>query len=210
MPRSQARPSRRKPTGIVLSLMIVVVVVAVVGLVALGGGSDETSPSARSRAKSSTTTGDTLASTTTATTREPFTYTVQKGDVLSALARVFGVSTSAIVDANANLDPDHLVEGQTFVVPSPIPLFLVVRPRKTVIGGSIELKLKGAREAETIVFEIDRPTGPFVGQPHTASTDGEVNASYELGLADPPGTYTVIARGDQGTTVQTTFLVEKS
>jgi LysM repeat protein len=189
----------------VLALLVLAAVVAVVALVGVGGGGDSgTDSAARSRSPATTE----PPRTTTTTTRAPFTYTVQRGDVLSALARVFGVSTTAIVEANPNLDPDHLVEGQTFIVPSPIPLSLVVRPRKVLVGGSIDLTLKGAQEAETVVFEIDRPTGPFLGQAHTATTKGAVSASYELGIADPPGTYTVIARGDAGTVAQTTFVVQ--
>jgi hypothetical protein len=34
-----------------------------------------------------------------------------------------------------------------------------------------------------------------------------VTTTYELGLPDPPGEYTVIATGDQGTRVQADFRV---
>lgn len=187
--------------------MVVVAVVAVVALVGLGSGGDDDGRRAASRPERTTTTRG--PSTTTTTVRPPVQYTVEAGDILTPLARFFGVSTSAIVKANPDLNPDNLVVGQVLKIPSPIPLSLKVRPHKVTIGGSIDIKLKGALEAETVVFQIDRPTGPFVGQPHTATTDGEVSASYELGLADPPGEYTVTARGDQGTVVQTTFVVEK-
>jgi spore germination protein YaaH len=135
-------------------------------------------------------------------------YTVTRGQNLTALARVFGVSKTEIIEANPGLDADRLVEGQTIVIPSPRPVQLTIKPRKTVVGGSIEIKLKGAKELELVRFQIDRPTHPFIGPAHTASEAGVVTTSYELGVADPPGTYTVTAAGDQGTSVQATFVVE--
>lgn len=187
--------------------MLVVAVVAVVALVGLGGGGDDEGERATSGPDATTSTRGT--STTTTTVRGPVEHTVQAGDILTPLANFYGVSTAAIMKANPDLNPDRLVVGQVLKIPSPIPLSLKITPRKTIVGASIELELEGAREAETIVFEIQRPTTPFVGQPHTATTEGEVSASYELGLADPPGEYTVIARGNLGTLAQATFVVEK-
>jgi LysM repeat protein len=190
----------------VLAIVIVIAVVAVVALVGVGGGGggddDTVGTASRSpRASSSD------SSTTSTTTRPPVSYTVARGNTLTALARVFGVSTSAIIDANEGLNPDNLVEGQVLVIPSPEPLELVVTPRKPKVGGSIEIELSGAKEFEIVRFQIDRPTGPFIGPGHSASGDGVVTTSYELGFADPEGTYTVTAAGDQGTSVQTTFRV---
>lgn len=85
---------------------------------------------------------------------------------------------------------------------------LVVKPRTVEVGGRVRLRLTGANELENITFEIQRPTTPFVGRPHSASEGGVVSTTYELGLADPPGTYTVTAKGDQGTLVQVAFDVE--
>jgi LysM repeat protein len=207
--RTQASPKRRHPTWIIVGVLVLVAVIAVVGLVGLGGGGDDepTKASAsKPKPKSSTTSAP---RTTTTTVRGPVQYTIQQGDIITPLAAVFGVSTAAILKANPDVDPNNLVVGSVLTIPSPIPLSLKISPHKTVVGGSISIKLKGAREAETVTFEIQRPTTPFVGQPHTATTDGEVSATYELGLADPPGTYTVVARGDQGTVTQTTFIVEK-
>jgi LysM repeat protein len=181
-------------------------IVAVVLLVGIGGGSDDRNEGTRSRRTRSETTR--ASSTTSTTTRPPFTYSVKPGNTLTALARFFGVSKSDIIAANPNLDPDHLVEGQSLVIPSPRAVKLVVKPRKVAVGGSLRLKLTGAKEFENVTFELQRPTAPFVGPPHSASEEGVVTTSYELGFADPPGTYTVVARGDQGTLVQATFRVE--
>jgi LysM repeat protein len=179
---------------------------ALVALVGIDGGGDGRMEGVRSRSTRPET-GPTKTTTST-TTRPPINYTVKRGDTLTALARFFGVYTSAIIEANENLDPDHLVEGQSLVIPPPLPVELVVNPRNVPVGGSVRLKLNGAKELENVIFEIVRPTGPFIGSPHEASSKGVVTTTYELGLADPPGTYTVIARGDQGTTVQASFRVE--
>jgi LysM repeat protein len=181
-------------------------IVAVVLLVGIGGGSDDRNEGTGSRRTRSESTR--ASSTTSTTTRPPFTYSVKPGNTLTALARFFGVSKSDIIAANPNLDPDHLVEGQSLVIPSPRAVELVVKPRKVAVGGSLRLKLTGAKEFENVTFELQRPTAPFIGPPHSASEDGVVTTTYELGFADPPGTYTVVARGDQGTLVQATFRVE--
>ncbi|HLA19462.1 MAG TPA: LysM peptidoglycan-binding domain-containing protein, partial [Dehalococcoidia bacterium] len=50
-------------------------------------------------------------------TQEVDTYTVRSGDTLSEIADHFGVSVSAIVDANGLADPNFIVEGQTLKIP---------------------------------------------------------------------------------------------
>lgn len=206
MPQSRTRSGSGGPTAIVIGGLIVVMIVAAALLVGIGGGSDDPDEGTKTRGRHSETTR--ASSTTSTTTRPPFTYSVKPGNTLTALALFFGVSKSDIIAANPNLDPDHLVEGQRLVIPSPRAVKLVVKPRKVVVGGSLRLKLTGAKDFENVTFEFQRPTAPFVGPPHSASEDGVVTTTYELGLADPPGTYTVIAAGDQGTLVQATFSVE--
>lgn len=44
-------------------------------------------------------------------------YTVQRGDLLSRIARKFGVSVEDIVRANGNMNPDSLRDGQTITIP---------------------------------------------------------------------------------------------
>ncbi len=205
MPRPGKPPSDHRPTAIVIGIVILVAIIAVGLLINLGVGSDDGDESAESRGSDAS---STLPSTTSTTVRPEMNYTITRGQNLTALARVFGVSKAAIIESNPGLEADRLVEGQTIVIPSPIPVGLAVKPRKTVVGGSIDIKLKGAKELELVRFQIDRPTGPFIGPAHTATEGGVVTASYELGIADPPGTYTVTAAGDQGTSVQATFIVE--
>ncbi len=204
--QSRVRSRSEGPTAIVIGGLIVTMIVAAVLLVGTGGGSDDRDEGTKSRGAHSETTQS--SSTTPTTRRPPFTYAVRPGDTLTALALFFGVSKSDIIATNPTLDPDHLVVGQAMTIPSPRAVELVVKPRKVVVGGSVRLKLTGAKEFENVSFEVQRPTAPFVGPSHSASEDGVVTTNYELGLADPPGAYTVIARGDQGTLVQATFSVE--
>jgi LysM repeat protein len=189
----------------VLGGLIVVVIVAGVLLVGIpgGGGGDE---GTKSRDKHSETTR--TSSTTSTTTRAPFTYTVKPGNTLTSLALFFSVSKSDIIAANPNLNPDHLVEGQTLKIPSPRAATLVIKPQTVVVGGGIRLKVTGAQDFENVTFAFQRPTAPFVGPPHSASETGVVTTTYKLGIADPPGTYTVTAQGDQGTKVQATYTVK--
>jgi LysM repeat protein len=48
----------------------------------------------------------------------PVSYKVARGDTLGKIARKFGVSISAITDANKIADPDKIVEGQVLVIPA--------------------------------------------------------------------------------------------
>jgi LysM repeat protein len=44
-------------------------------------------------------------------------YIVKSGDTLLHVARLFGVSTDAIIQANGLSDPDRLSEGQRLIIP---------------------------------------------------------------------------------------------
>jgi len=48
-------------------------------------------------------------------------YSIQKGDTLSSIASKNGVTLSAILKSNPNLDPKKLKVGQTIKVPAPAP-----------------------------------------------------------------------------------------
>ena len=47
------------------------------------------------------------------------TYTIQKGDTLSGIARGNGTITSDLVTPNDISDPDRIQEGQTLALPAP-------------------------------------------------------------------------------------------
>ena len=51
-----------------------------------------------------------------------FTYTIRAGDTFFSIARRFGISVSALMAANPNVDPDRLQIGQEICVPAPMPV----------------------------------------------------------------------------------------
>ena len=58
---------------------------------------------------------------------QPQEYVIRKGDLYSTLAKKFGVSTKAILDANPGVDPLKLQIGQKINIPPP-PAVPVVTP----------------------------------------------------------------------------------
>jgi LysM repeat protein len=197
---SERGSSRRRPTGFVVGGLIAILVVAAVLVVAsVAGGGGDKGP-ARSR-RTKPTVG------TTTTTRGSIKYTVQAGDLMSTIAKKFGVSTNAIVTANQLPDADHLVVGQVLEIPPVTPVQLILSPSKVRAGGDIKITLKGAQPYELVTFEIHRPASVFVGTAHSALEDGSVETSYHLGAADTPGEYLVIAKGDQVTSAHAVLRV---
>jgi LysM repeat protein len=144
----------------------------------------------------------------TSTTTPPIAYLVKPGDTLTSIAKQFGVPAATIAAFNQLADPDHLVAGQTLLVPQVPAVQLLITPSGAPPGTRFELKLTGARPSESITFEIDSPNVKFTGPAHPASADGVVTTTYQSSASDPPGTYNVVAKGDQGTTAQATFRVD--
>ena len=52
---------------------------------------------------------------------DSWTYTVTKGDTLSAIAKRFRVQVAAIVDANNLRNPDQIIVGKALAIPEPPP-----------------------------------------------------------------------------------------
>jgi LysM repeat protein len=144
----------------------------------------------------------------TTTTAPPITYEVKRGDTLTAIAKRFGVPIAAIVALNHLVDPDHLVAGQSLVIPPVPPVQLVITPPEAQVGARFHLTLTGAKPSEIITFEIDSPDNTYTGPPHAASADGEATATYQSSVGDTAGTYTVVAKGNQGTTAEASFRVD--
>ena len=69
--------------------------------------------------------------------------------------------------------------------------------------------MTGAQAGESVAIEITTPAGgKYSGSLHTAAPDGSVTATYQTAPGDTPGTYTVVATGDQGTSLRAIFSVE--
>ena len=147
-------------------------------------------------------------STAGATTTTLVTYQVQRGDTLTSIAKHFGVPAAGIVTTNHLSDPDRLSIGQTLLIPPVPPVQLTVTPTGGPAGQDFRLELTGAKGGETVTFEIDSPAGKYTGPPHAVSGDGSVTATYQTSFTNTPGSYTVIAKGNQGTTAQATFAVQ--
>ena len=201
-----AKGSRgRRPTAIVLGVLIAVMVVALASLVLANAGNESGHDGTSARSSVATTAPTAVAAPTT--TGAPIAYQVERGDTLTTIATRFGVAAAKIVAANQISDQDHLAEGQSLLIPPPPPVRLAITPAKTTPGGSVRLELLGAKPSEIVIFEIDSPNEKFNGPPHTASDDGTVTATYEPAFSDLAGTYSVTAKGNQATTAQGSFRV---
>jgi LysM repeat protein len=157
--------------------------------------------------RSTTVPSRTSVAPTTTTTPPPLTYEVKSGDTLTSIAEFFGLSPAVIAMANQLANQDQLTAGQILTIPPTPPAQLTVMPNVAQSGQAFMFILTGAKAGETVTFEINAPDGgKFTGQPHTASQDGAVTASYNS-AGDGPGTHTVVATGDGGTSVRAAYLV---
>jgi LysM repeat protein len=147
------------------------------------------------------------AAPTTTAPPAPTSYVVKRGDTLVAIAKQFGVAVGAIVFVNGLEDPDKLAEGTTLIIPPRPPVQLTVTPTDGPPGSSFALELGGAQPSENVRFQIDSPAGTYTGPPHTATAAGVVRASYQSASDDVAGVYSVVARGDRGTTAQAVFRI---
>jgi LysM repeat protein len=168
----------------------------------------------------------------TTTTVPPVTYTVKSGDTLGSIAKKFGVPAAAIAAANHITDPDKIAAGQVLIIPPPpvppstVPSLtpttaststvagvpkLAVSPAHGQVGAVFNLNLTGAKPGESITFEIDSPDGrKFTGPAHTATAQGTVTATYLTTEQDPPGAYSVVAIGSQGTSARGSFQIDST
>jgi LysM repeat protein len=180
-------------------LLRVLVGGAVIALAACSEGSSEKARRPRPQPAGT-------AATTTTTTTPPITYQVKRGDTLTTIAKFFGVSSAAIIQANQLPSADRITEGQILKIPPAPPSQLVVTPPDAIAGQTFTFMLNGARVGETIIFEIMGPDGQlyFRGSPHTAGESGVVAATY-ISSGDGPGKYTVVATGDRGTSLRAEY-----
>jgi LysM repeat protein len=180
-------------------------VVAAGGVAVLAGcGAASTGTGRSAQAEKAATT----APATTApapTTTPPITYQVKRGDTLTAIARFFGLSSAAIDAANQLGGGDRLVEGQLLQIPPSPPASLNVTPPDGIAGTVLTFTVTGAKVGEAVTFQIVAPGGrTSTGSPHTAAQDGSVTASYRT-EGDAAGKYDVVATGDRGTSLRTSY-----
>jgi len=175
----------------------------VIALAACGAGSTNSATKAKRQGTVTST------STTTTTPPAPISYQVKRGDTLTSLARFFGLSLPELASVN-HLSPDaQLSVGQTIEIPPRPPVQLQITPPEAAQGAPFTLVLTGAHPGETVTFEIDAPGGgKFTGPPHTTAVDGSLTTMYQTAVADNPGTYTVVATGNQGTSFRATFRLD--
>ncbi len=179
-------------------------VVAAGGVVVLAGcgaASTETGRSAQAEKAAAKPPATTAPVPTTA----PMTYQVKRGDTLTAIARFFGVSSAAIDAANQLGGGDRLTEGQVLQIPPSPPAGLTVTPPDGITGMVFTFTVTGAKVGESVTFQVVGPGGrTFTGSPHTAAQDGSVNTSYRTD-GDPAGEYDVVATGDRGTSLRSSY-----
>ena len=182
------------------------VALGVVALALGACGSDaDIRPKDRKSSRGATTTAP---AETTTTTAGPLTYTVRRGDNLSAIARFFHVSVDALMLANGLASPDRIEEGQVLQIPPSTPVTISVTPPSAAANTVFDIALAGAIPGEAVSFSITSPDGGvFQGPPHAVPPEGNVSASYRS-AGEPPGTFTVVAAGDRGTNATVTFVVE--
>jgi LysM repeat protein len=150
------------------------------------------------------------ASSATTTTAPPITYVVKRGDTLTSIARHFGITVTAIVNANHLPNANQLTAGQSLTIPPVPPPQIVVTPAAAPVGADFAFTLTGAQPSEVVTFEIDSPDGKYTGPPHAASAQGEVTATYQNSMVSSAGTYTVVAKGNRGTTARADFQVQSA
>ena len=60
-------------------------------------------------------------------------YTIQSGDTLSEIAKIFGVSVDDLISYNAISDPDAIEAGQVLKVPAPATPLVIIPTTSTIV-----------------------------------------------------------------------------
>ena len=116
-PKTPRTPGTRRATRPRRAVLAVVAGVAVT-LAACGGGDD--GPDATTTVPPTTTTVPPTTTTVPPTTTTVVTsYVIQPGDTLNRIAYRFGITPSALAEANGITDPDRIEAGDELVIPAP-------------------------------------------------------------------------------------------
>ena len=104
-------------------------------------------------------------------------YTVKPGDTLLSIARAFGVSSSAIADANGLQDPNKLVAGMTLTIPG----------AQTPAPTATPAPAQGTTPAATPAPAAAASPSPTPGQvPSPGATQSPTPAPQQTGSAKDP------------------------
>ena len=128
---------------------------------------------------------------TTPPTPSGQTYTVQRGDTLSSIARRFGVSTWALAQANGIRNPSFIYVGQVLRIPSggsPAP---PAPPPAPTSGRWIDVNLSTQRVTAYQGNTAVRSTLASTGLPRTPTPTGQyrIYVKYVSTLMSGPGYY---------------------
>jgi LysM repeat protein len=150
-----------------------------------------------------------VASTTTTAAAPMISYTVARGDTITAIAQRFGVQVAAIAFVNRLPNLDTLAVGQVLRIPPPPPLGFTVDPAHGPAGTSFLLHVTGLRPSDQVTFVITAPgQSPYTGPPHSPGPDGSVTATYQSWPNDPTGPYAVVAHASGGRSFAGGFRVD--
>jgi LysM repeat protein len=150
-----------------------------------------------------------VASTTTSTAAPMVSYTVVRGDTITAIAQRFGVQVAAIAFINRLPALDTLAVGQVLRIPPPPPLGFTVDPADGPAGTSFQLHVTGLQPSDQVTFVITAPgQSPYTGPPHSPGPDGSVTATYQSWPNDATGPYAVTARTAGGRALSAAFRVD--
>ena len=150
-----------------------------------------------------------VASTTTTTAPPLISYTVARGDTITAIARHFGVQVAAIAFVNRLPRLDSLAVGQVLRIPPPPPLGFSVDPAHGPAGTSFQLHVTGLQPSDQVTFVITAPgQSAFTGPPHSPGPDGSVTATYQSWPDDQTGSYAVVAHTGGGRSLAASFRVD--
>jgi LysM repeat protein len=132
------------------------------------------------------------AVTSAATQTDPFTYIVQPGDYLSAIANTYGTTVSAILALNPQItDPNLIYPGEALqipvgTVPSPvIPLtgaYATVTPTSVSPGSKIQVSVNGFPGLTPILVSAHpvNSTQIAVNKDANTNANGEVTVTLKI------------------------------
>jgi LysM repeat protein len=133
-----------------------------------------------------------VSATSAASTSDPFTYVVQPGDYLSAIANTYGTTVAAILALNPQItDPNLIYPGEVLTIPvgtvtTPvIPLtgaYAVVTPSVASPGSKIQVSVNGFPANTPILVSVHplNSTRVEVNKDANTNTNGRVTVTLKV------------------------------